>query len=67
MRELSKDNSSVIRALLNRASRWNYFASTRGITLPNEDHELWAVLKKLLHDAYDQTGEMVCAFEVCIF
>ena len=32
--------------------------------LPNEDDELWTVLKKLLQDAFEHDGQTVCLFEV---
>jgi hypothetical protein len=57
-------NCDQIRTLLNRAGRWNNFARTRGIILPNQDSELWGILKKLLADALNQNGDHICVFEV---
>ena len=36
----------------------------RALITPNEDPELWQVLRKLLKDAYDQEGSIVAVFEV---
>jgi len=62
--KIAIDDSIQIRSLLSRAVRWNIFSSNRGVMLPNEDAELWTVLKKLLQDAFEHDGQTVCLFEI---
>ena len=62
----SRQIKTDLQRLVTRAQRWNQMISMRKVIWPKDDPELYAVLIKLLKDAYSTRAPYSAVFQVKI-
>ena len=60
----SRQIKTDLQRLVTRAQRWNQMISMRKVIWPKDDPELYAVLIKLLKDAYSTRAPYSAVFQV---
>ena len=60
----SRQIKTDLQRLITRAQRWNQMISMRKVIWPKDDPELYAVLIKLLKDAYSTRAPYSAVFQV---
>ena len=62
----SRQIKTDLQRLVTRAQRWNQMISMRKVIWPKDDPELYAVLIKLLKDAYSTRAPYSAVFQVIL-
>ena len=62
----SRQIKTDLQKLITRAQRWNQMISMRKVIWPKDDPELYAVLIKLLKDAYSTRAPYSAVFQVML-
>ena len=62
----SRQIKTDLQKLITRAQRWNQMISMRKVIWPKDDPELYAVLIKLLKDAYSSRAPYSAVFQVML-